>query len=123
MGRERDEEELLWKVLGRIQLRVGAEDYQRWVHDIEGRQVVKKAYKFLVHGEGVLQDQFCKLVWCKLVPSKVAFFGWRLCLDRLPTKLNLPKRRVTFQGEGLLCGLCSETVEDVDNLFCTCKEI
>ncbi|GLT92075.1 hypothetical protein SLE2022_099320 [Rubroshorea leprosula] len=122
MGRERDEEELLWEVLGRVRLKQQEEDCWKWAHDPKGRYVVKMAYEFLAPREGVLQGQLCKLVWCKLVPSKVAFFGWRLCLDRLPTKLNLEKRGVNLHGERLLCSLCSERVEEVDHLFCTCKE-
>ncbi|GKV46945.1 hypothetical protein SLEP1_g53902 [Rubroshorea leprosula] len=93
MGRERDGEKLLWEVLGKVRLKQQKEDCWKWAHDPKGRHVVKMAYEFLAPREGVLQGQLCKLVWCKLVPSKVAFFGWRLCLDRLPTKLNLEKKR------------------------------
>ncbi|GKV48490.1 hypothetical protein SLEP1_g55300 [Rubroshorea leprosula] len=58
----------------------------------------------------------------RLVPSKVSFFGWRLCLDRLPTRGNLQKRGVNFQEDNILCGFCKKGVEEVDHLFCTCME-
>ncbi|GLT76723.1 hypothetical protein SLA2020_483660 [Shorea laevis] len=81
-----------------------------------------KKSDFLAPAECLLEIQFCNLIWCRLVPSKVSFFGWRLCLDRLPTKRNLQKRGVMLQGEGLMCGLCKEEMEDVNHLFCTCNE-
>lgn len=95
-GHEKDKEEMLGKVLDNIQLKEGARDCWRWVNALDGRYVVKLAYEFLASTDCVLEDQLCKLIWCKLVPSKVAFFGWRLYLDRLPTKRNPKKHRMQF---------------------------
>ncbi|GLT26146.1 hypothetical protein SLA2020_012310 [Shorea laevis] len=47
MGRERDEEEVLWEVLSRVQLRESLEDHWKWLYDFEERYVVKGAYEFL----------------------------------------------------------------------------
>ncbi|GKV27596.1 hypothetical protein SLEP1_g36755 [Rubroshorea leprosula] len=91
IGLEKDEEELLEKVLEGVKLKEGAGDVWKWVHVMDGKYVVKLAYDFLASTERVLEDQMCKLIGCRLVPSKVAFFGWRLCLDRLSTKNNLQK--------------------------------
>ncbi|GKV11209.1 hypothetical protein SLEP1_g22480 [Rubroshorea leprosula] len=121
MGHEKDEERGLGMVLASIKLRKGMADSWRWKYDAEGRYVVKTAYEFLDPEECLLERHLCKLIWCKLVPSKVGFFGWRLCLDRLPTRWNLRQRGVVLQGDGLVCGLCKEGVEDVNHLFCTCK--
>ncbi|GKV51072.1 hypothetical protein SLEP1_g57750 [Rubroshorea leprosula] len=70
-GRERDEEDLLMKLLGKVRIKIGGDDSWRWVHDSEGNYVVKKAYEFLAPLESILQGQLCRLVWCNLVPSKV----------------------------------------------------
>ncbi|GKV29207.1 hypothetical protein SLEP1_g38153 [Rubroshorea leprosula] len=101
IGREKDEEELLEKVLEGVKLKEGAGDVWKWVHGMDGKYEVKLAYDFLATTEGVLEDQMCQLIGCRLVPSKVAFFGWRLCLDRLPTKENLQKCGILLQ-EGVL---------------------
>ncbi|GKV46852.1 hypothetical protein SLEP1_g53813 [Rubroshorea leprosula] len=101
IGREKDEEELLEKVLEGVKIKKGAGDVWKWVHVMDGQYGVKLAYDFLASTERVLEDQMCKLIGCRLVPSKVAFFGWRLCLDRLPTKNNLQKRGILLQ-EGVL---------------------
>ncbi|GKU87734.1 hypothetical protein SLEP1_g2081 [Rubroshorea leprosula] len=73
-------------------------------------------------GKGWVGSKMRKRSCGRLVPSKVSIFGWRLCLDRLPTRRNLQKRGVTFQGDNMMCGLCKKGVEEVDHLFCTCME-
>ncbi|GLT81644.1 hypothetical protein SLE2022_000820 [Rubroshorea leprosula] len=109
-------------MLASIRLRKGVEDSWQWRYEVEGRYVVKTAYEYLAPEDRLLEEQLCKVIWCKMVPSKVGIFGWRLCLDRLPTRWNLRKRGVVLQEDGIVCGLCKEGVEDVNHLFCTCKE-
>ncbi|GKU89472.1 hypothetical protein SLEP1_g3604 [Rubroshorea leprosula] len=120
IGREKDEEEALWEKLGNLQLKKGVEDHWRWLHDSDGSYMVKKAY--LAPSEGILEEQLCKVIWCRLVPSKVSFFGWRLCLDKLPTKWNIRKRGVLLQEEELMCVLCHNMIEEANHLFSMCKE-
>ncbi|GKV50261.1 hypothetical protein SLEP1_g56973 [Rubroshorea leprosula] len=120
IGREKDEEELLEKMLEGVNLKEGAGDVWKWVHVMDGKYEVRLAYDFLASTERILEDQMCKLIGCRLVPSKVAFFGWRLCLDRLPTKINLQKRGILLQ-EGVLCECCNGNVEEVNHLFCVCE--
>ncbi|GKV02142.1 hypothetical protein SLEP1_g14612 [Rubroshorea leprosula] len=122
LGRERDEEEVLWRVLDNIHLKKGRRDSWTWIHAPGGQYKVKVAYDFLASYVRLLDTHLCKFIWCRLVPSKVSFFGWSLCLDRLPTKRNLQKRGVCLQQEELLYGLRHEVVEEVDHLFCTCRE-
>ncbi|GKU92853.1 hypothetical protein SLEP1_g6524 [Rubroshorea leprosula] len=122
MGRKKDEEKGLGVMLASIKLRKGVEDLWQWRYEVEGRYVVKTAYESLAPEDRLLEEQLCNVIWCKMVPSKVGVFGWRLCLDRLPTRWNLRKRGVVLQEDGMVCGLCKEGVEDVNHLFCTCKE-
>ncbi|GKV26502.1 hypothetical protein SLEP1_g35790 [Rubroshorea leprosula] len=122
MGREKDEENGLGVMLASIRLRKVVEDAWQWRYEVEGRYVVKTAYEYLAPEDRLLEKHLCKVIWCKMVPSKVGIFGWRLCLDRLPTRWNLRKRGVVLQEDGIVCGLCKEGVEDVNHLFCTCKE-
>ncbi|GLT56112.1 hypothetical protein SLA2020_291830 [Shorea laevis] len=96
IGCERDKEEGLWEVLGSIQIKKGTEDSWQWRYDSKGRYIVKKAYDFLAPMECLLERQVCKLIWCRLVPSKVCFIRWRLCLDKLPARWNLRKRGVVL---------------------------
>ncbi|GKU95930.1 hypothetical protein SLEP1_g9226 [Rubroshorea leprosula] len=71
LGREKDEEELLGKMLEGVNLKEGAGDVWKWMHGLDGKYGVKLAYDFLASSERVLEDQLCKLIGCRLVPSKV----------------------------------------------------
>nr|GEW95698.1 RNA-directed DNA polymerase, eukaryota [Tanacetum cinerariifolium] len=54
--------------------------------------------------------------WIKSIPIKINIFAWKLCLDRLPTRVNLAKRNVAVAS--LLCPLCDS--EDAAHLFFRC---
>nr|GEV37103.1 RNA-directed DNA polymerase, eukaryota [Tanacetum cinerariifolium] len=53
--------------------------------------------------------------WIKSIPIKINIFAWKLCLDRLPTRVNLAKRNVAVAS--LLCPLCDSGREDAAHLF------
>ena len=55
------------------------------------------------------------------VPSKVAFFTWRLIRDRLPTKINLRRRNVDIHDP--TCPFCKNKEEDAAHLFFSCNKI
>ncbi|GKV35303.1 hypothetical protein SLEP1_g43600 [Rubroshorea leprosula] len=69
-GRVRDEEEGLWELLESVQLKKGKEDHWWWIHGLDGQYVVKTAYEALAPIKCTLVDQFYKMIWCRLVPSK-----------------------------------------------------
>nr|GEW19317.1 hypothetical protein [Tanacetum cinerariifolium] len=49
----------------------------------------------------------------------VNIFLWRLCLDRLPTRLNLSKRALDIPS--IKCPICSNSVESNDHIFYSCE--
>ncbi|GKA23721.1 RNA-directed DNA polymerase, eukaryota, reverse transcriptase zinc-binding domain protein [Tanacetum coccineum] len=51
----------------------------------------------------------------KLIPIKVNVLAWRICLDRLPTRLNLSFRGLEIPS--ILCPLCNEAAESTYHLF------
>jgi len=53
------------------------------------------------------------------VPNKAKVFGWRVLLDRLPTKVNLEYRGVDLSCN--LCLLCNKEVESIQHLLITCE--
>ena len=75
------------------------EDSLIWLGNRKGSFTVKSAYyvdKELVELEAAsasssnhLASPFWKKIWQVNVPSKVKIFAWRVCLDGLPTLLNL----------------------------------
>ncbi|GKC41134.1 RNA-directed DNA polymerase, eukaryota [Tanacetum coccineum] len=56
--------------------------------------------------------------WVKLVPIKINVFAWRVCLDRLPTRLNLSLRGVDIPS--ILCPICNVAPESSSHLFFMC---
>nr|GFA27991.1 RNA-directed DNA polymerase, eukaryota [Tanacetum cinerariifolium] len=56
--------------------------------------------------------------WIKSIPIKINIFAWKLCLDRLPTRVNLAKRNVAVAS--LLCPLCDSGMEDAAHLCFRC---
>ena len=49
-------------------------------------------------------------LWQICVPSKIKVFGWRACLNILPSKVNLVRRQVLTEDRCEICQRCSETV-------------
>nr|GEY14219.1 RNA-directed DNA polymerase, eukaryota [Tanacetum cinerariifolium] len=56
--------------------------------------------------------------WVKVVPIKINVFAWRVCLDKLPTHLNLSLRGVEISS--IMCPLCNSSVESASHIFFTC---
>nr|GEV72803.1 RNA-directed DNA polymerase, eukaryota [Tanacetum cinerariifolium] len=56
--------------------------------------------------------------WIKSIPIKINIFAWKLCLDRLSTRVNLAKRNVAVAT--LLCPLCDSGMEDAAHLLFRC---
>nr|GEZ21519.1 hypothetical protein [Tanacetum cinerariifolium] len=56
--------------------------------------------------------------WIKSISIKINIFAWKLCLDRLPTRVNLAKKNVAVAS--LLCPLCDSGMEDAAHLFFRC---
>ncbi|GJT58123.1 ribonuclease H-like domain-containing protein [Tanacetum coccineum] len=56
--------------------------------------------------------------WVKAVPIKINVFAWRVCLDKLPTRLNLSLRGIEISS--IMCPLCNSSVESASHLFFSC---
>jgi hypothetical protein len=103
-------------------------DSWKWIPGATGVFSVKSCYDFLLDNNQVvvfdpaMLDLF-KNLWRNDSPSKVLIFGWRLLLDRLPTKSALHRRGILFNSQDLLCVLCLQHVEDCVHLFCHCPFI
>jgi hypothetical protein len=78
--------------------------------DRGGKYSIKENYLYLCHRNSPssissLSWVTCRVVedvWKSWVPSKVVVFWWQLLLGRLPTRVNLANRSVTYWGPSLL---------------------
>ncbi|GJX96715.1 RNA-directed DNA polymerase, eukaryota [Tanacetum coccineum] len=56
--------------------------------------------------------------WVNVIPIKINIFAWRVCIDKLPTKLNLSLRGIDISS--ILFPLCSIVVESTSHLLFSC---
>ncbi|KAK2410194.1 hypothetical protein QL285_045571 [Trifolium repens] len=61
-----------------------------------------------------------KKLWKSDIPSKILVFGWRLLLDRLPTRAALARRGFLANTDELRCVFCTQHDEDSTHLFFSC---
>ncbi|GAU35033.1 hypothetical protein TSUD_103560 [Trifolium subterraneum] len=102
------------------------DDNWRWKPDSNGIFSVKSTYELvsnLMSDRGRItpeQASAFKFLWKGLAPSKVLGFAWLLLHDRIPTKVNLFRRRILQQVEDQVCVLCGNCVETSVHLFVYC---
>ncbi|GJZ18780.1 RNA-directed DNA polymerase, eukaryota, partial [Tanacetum coccineum] len=56
--------------------------------------------------------------WVKVMPIKINVFAWRVCLDKLPTQLNLSLKGIDIST--IVCPLCHASVESGSYIFFYC---
>jgi hypothetical protein len=91
-------EELLG-LLDQVRPRTNSNDRRRWIPAADGVFTVKSAYSSLQERNELptLDDDklsALKKLWKNNIPSKVSIFGWRLLLEKLPTRVALFHRGV-----------------------------
>nr|GEY29477.1 RNA-directed DNA polymerase, eukaryota [Tanacetum cinerariifolium] len=57
--------------------------------------------------------------WVTSIPININIFTWRVCLDKLPTRLNLSLRGLDIPS--IPCRLCSIVVESTLHLLFSCQ--
>ncbi|XP_045797681.1 uncharacterized protein LOC123891843 [Trifolium pratense] len=62
-----------------------------------------------------------KRLWKTDVPSKINVFGWRLLLNKLPTRTALNRRGILTNSHDLPCVCCFKQLEDSAHLFFSCS--
>ena len=112
-------EEQLLLVINAPRFYKGYPDTWKWKESDDGVFSVKSAYNTLQRTNEEEENEEFKMLWSTRVTPKAQILGWRVFLDRLPTKTNLQVRGVQLQHS--LCDLCSEHEEIADHLFFSCK--
>ncbi|CAJ2672826.1 unnamed protein product [Trifolium pratense] len=122
------EKAALEQLLFGLNLYLDREDRWRWTLTGSGIFSVKSAYIFLhsrlapIHLASDLTYALRKL-WKNDVPSKVGVFGWRLLLEKLPTRAALASKGILTNSHDLSCVFCFQVVEDCNHVFLSCHKI
>lgn len=56
-------------------------------------------------------------IWESKAPPRIKFFGWLLAFNRLPSRVNLHKKKILPTPT---CEICSSAPEDADHIFLHC---
>lgn len=94
------------------------EDCWCWKPEPSNLFMINSSYLALLNLRvGTHQDEMFKSLWKIKIPPKVLFMIWRVLYDRLPIKINVHKRHVQLQDDGITCTFCNN---DDHVIFC-CK--
>jgi hypothetical protein len=115
----------LQDLLVEIHLEPGRMDRWRWIPGPIGLFTVNSCYKMLIQSSNMASldpnvlDAIQNL-WKNDVPTKVNIFGWRLLLDKLPTRAALQHRGILHNLNELACTFCFRLLEDSSHVFFNC---
>jgi hypothetical protein len=116
----------LLSLLHSVQLRRNERDSRRWVAHPVGSFTVQSTYMAMMNNNAApavdqgMSNIFKKL-WLNNAPSKVTIFGWRLLLDKLPTREALFKKGIITNNHDRSCIFCLREVEESHHVFFNCN--
>lgn len=61
--------------------------------------------------------------WKIKAPQMVLAFSWKVLKNRIPTKINLNRRRALGNSRNLSCAFFNGEDEIVEHLFITCRSV
>jgi hypothetical protein len=102
-----------------------AKDRRKWIPSSAACFSVKTAYQDLLNRLALPPLDDNKLIslgrmWKNNVPSKISMFGWRLLLEKLPTRESLFSKGVVTNAMDSYCVLCCNHVESMNHIFLQC---
>jgi hypothetical protein len=116
----------LQELLHGFSINTSIEDRWEWKDGPLGLFSVKSCYARLIEARPFEEldanvEAAITNLWKTDAPSKALVLGWRLLLDRLPTRSALNHRGILLNPNELLCEFCSLHVEDSGHLFLSCQ--
>ncbi|GJS10251.1 RNA-directed DNA polymerase, eukaryota [Tanacetum coccineum] len=88
-----------------------------WLLDSSGEFLVKSVRSYI--DDTLLPTVGFPTRWVKVVPIKINVFAWKVCLDKLPTRLNLSLRGIDIPS--IICPICSSAGESCSHLLFACN--
>nr|GEX38769.1 hypothetical protein [Tanacetum cinerariifolium] len=95
----------------------GVGDAWVWLLDSSGEYLVSSACSYI--DDLLLPTVGYPTRWVKVVPIKINIFAWKVCLDKLPTRLNLSLRGI--DKPSIIFLFCSLAGESCSHLLFSCS--
>ena len=83
--------------------------------------VAKKMLDSDIQGEtsrGDVHAPLWKRIWQLNIPEKICIFAWRLCMNAIPTMVNLSRRGIQVD---VLCSICKKEEEATEHVILKCE--
>ena len=83
--------------------------------------VAKKMLDSDIHDEtsrGDVRAPLWKRIWQLNIPEKICIFAWHLCMNAIPTMVNLNRRGIQVD---VLCPICKKEEEVVEHVILKCE--
>jgi len=90
-----------------------------WVGNDEQEYTVKSGYIVLNREDSMQSYEVFQLLWSLKIPPSTIVCEWRILLDRLPTRVNLGRRRVQLRY--VCCPLCQGGDKTTQHLRNSCR--
>ncbi|KAK2407071.1 hypothetical protein QL285_042730 [Trifolium repens] len=115
-------------LLEQFRPKLDVSDKRRWISLAASVFSVKTTYatlqNILVADElESMMVKALKKLWSSNVPSIISIFGWRLLLDKLPTREALFSKGIITNNLEICCVFCFNEIEDVQHVFFNCSVI
>ncbi|MCI07982.1 putative ribonuclease H protein, partial [Trifolium medium] len=116
----------LHALLEQVQPKCSSRDKRRWIPNSAGFFSVRSAYevqqsRLEVAAICTQTEAALKMLWFNNVPSKVSIFGWRLLLEKLPTREALHRRGIITNNHEKCCVFCFKEEDDLYHIFFKCS--
>ncbi|KAK2457421.1 hypothetical protein QL285_004692 [Trifolium repens] len=116
----------LFLMLEQVHPGMANSDRRRWIPQAAGEFTVKSTYTHLLYKSGSEQlesamEQALKKLWKANVPLKVGIFGWRLLIDKLPSREALFRKGIITNPMDSCCVFCNSEMEDINHAFFKCS--
>ncbi|GJW92295.1 RNA-directed DNA polymerase, eukaryota [Tanacetum coccineum] len=111
------EEEQLLHLVDKVTSVILSNSNDRWVWSLDSscEFSVKSARSYI--DDILLPTVGASTRWVKVVPIKINIFAWKMCLDKLPTRINLSLRGLDIPS--IICPICSSVGESSSHLLCS----
>jgi hypothetical protein len=117
----------LQSLLVQVRPSLDESDRRRWIPHAMGFFSVRTAYTAVqnssnsVHELDPITVKVLDDLWSNNVPSKISIFGWRLLIEKLPTREALYNKGIITNNHERCCVFCLREVEDINHIFYNCR--